>query len=413
VSSTNHHCGAATVSIDAALAVLEQHLRTLDVVPAPLAEALHRVTAAELTAQCDLPPFDQSAVDGYAVRSAELAAPPCRLPLAATIAAGPLAQNPELPEGHACRIFTGGMLPQGADAIVRQELTQRDGDAVMIHTPVAAGTDLRRRGEELRSGTPVVAAGQRLHAGLIAALAAAGIADVPVRRSPRIRVLITGDELVSAGTTAGRGEIFDCNGPLVSAWFATAGYRDVHLCRVTDEQDAVTAALSEAFDNADLVVSTGGVSVGDRDLLPATAETLGARRLFWKVAQKPGKPLYAALRGRCLFLGLPGNPGAVLINLAVFVRRALDLLEGAQNPGPRRATGHLVAAARCDAQRDTWLRVRRGVDADGRVQLQPLGHQASHMISNLAQADTLALLPARAHDWAAGEAVEWLPLTGF
>ncbi|TJY58182.1 molybdopterin molybdotransferase MoeA [Sinimarinibacterium sp. CAU 1509] len=408
-----HSCGGGNIAIDAALAVLDQHLQPLEAVTTPLSAALHRVTAATLTAQCDLPPFDQSAVDGYAVRTADLATIPCRLPLAATIAAGPLAAAPLLPERQACRIFTGGMLPQGTDTIVRQELTERDGDNVVICAAVGAGIDLRRRGEELRYGTPVVAAGKRLHAGLVGALAAAGIAEVKVRRSPRIRVLITGDELVSAGSDAGRGEIFDSNGPLVAAWFAAAGYHDVHLRRVPDEQAAVTSALAEAFDNADLVVSTGGVSVGDRDLLPGTAEALGAQRLFWKVSQKPGKPLYSAQRGRCLFLGLPGNPGAVLINLAVFVRRALDRLEGLDAPGPQRAVGRLGDRARCDAHRDTWLRVRRSVDAEGRVLLLPLGRQASHMISNLAQADTLALLPARANDWAPGEAVEWLPLSGF
>ncbi|MDD3761876.1 MAG: molybdopterin molybdotransferase MoeA [Nevskiales bacterium] len=402
---------SGNLSISAAQQILRDTVRALEPVPLPVTAALHRVSAATLRAQTDLPPFDQSAVDGYAVRAADIAAAPCTLPLAGTVAAAPQATMPQLPPGHAVRIFTGGLLPDGTDTVVRQELTEAADGAVRVQRPLEPGVDLRRRGEELSAGTAIIEPGRRLHAGIIGALAAAGVAIVSVRRSPRIRVLVTGDELVPLGGEAGRGQIFDSNGPLVSAWLSAAGYADVSLRSVPDDEGAVRAALESGFREADLVISTGGVSVGDRDLLPPTAAALGARQLFWKVSQKPGKPLYAAIRDNSLFLGLPGNPGAVLINLAVFVRLALDLMEGVADAGPPMAAGCLAADVRGDRFRDSWLRARRSIDGDGRVLLHPLGRQASHMLSNLSDADCLALLPAREGGWAAGTTVRWLPLT--
>ncbi|HKY91543.1 MAG TPA: gephyrin-like molybdotransferase Glp [Nevskiaceae bacterium] len=397
------------LSVEAALARLSEVIAPLGVETVPVAQALCRVTGAEVLSACDLPPFDQSAMDGYAVSTADVREPPTRLPLAATVAAGPHERVPSMPPAHACRIYTGGLIPQGADAVVRQEWTARDGDVVVIQRPTPVGQDIRRQGEELRKGTPLIEGGRRLNAGHIALLAMAGVAHVPVRRAPRIVVLVSGDEIVDAGQPLRPGEVFNANGPQIVAWLARAGYPAPRVEPVPDREAAVSDALARAFAWADLVLTTGGVSVGDRDLIAPEAEKLGAERLFWKVAQKPGKPVYVARRGACFLIGLPGNPASVLVNLAVFVRRALDRLEGLAEPGPAILPGRLSRTTKADDERETWLRVHTQLTPEGML-LHPQGHQASHMLSNLAQADALAWLPVSAEPLAAGTLVRWLSM---
>jgi molybdopterin molybdotransferase len=397
-----------SIPIDEALARLDAGIQPLPVERVPLERALSRVTAMPVAAQCDLPPFDQSAMDGYALRAADAAAAPLSLPLAATVAAGPHTDLPRLPSGHACRIYTGGLMPLGADTVIRQEWTEAQDGAVLIKRAIPVGHDMRSQGEELRLGTPMCPAGRRLDPGLIGALAMAGVAEVEVRRAPRIRVLVSGDEVIPAGQSPRPGEVFNANGPLLAAWLGSEGYDTVQVTQVADTPEAVRAALLDAFESCDLVISTGGVSVGDRDLIAPEAERLGAQRLFWKVAQKPGKPLFVARRGTSLLMGLPGNPASVLVNLAVFVRRALDRLEGLTRPGPQMHAGILAADVRADAERETWLRMRLEFSSGGQILLHPQPHQASHMLSNLAQANVLARLPMASVPIAAGSAVPWL-----
>ncbi len=398
------------LSVEAAFAKLDESIRPLPTVRMPLGRALNRVTAEALAAQCDLPPFDQSAMDGYALRVSDAVQWPVRLPLSATVAAGPHDALPVLPAGHACRIYTGGLIPQGADAVVRQEWTVREGEAVVIQRATPPGQDIRRQGEELRRGAGLIEAGRRLNAGHIAMLSMAGVAEASVRRAPRIRVLVSGDEVVDAGRSLRPGEVYNANGPLILAWLSQAGYADVAVEQVADSEEAVRAALQSAFDKSDLVLTTGGVSVGDKDLIAPEAEKLGAVRVLWKVAQKPGKPLYVARHGEALLMGLPGNPASVLVNLATFVRRALDRLEGVETPGPRLLTGVLVTGIKADAERESWVRVRIEVDARGMTRVLPQTHQASHMLSNLTVADALAWVAASPTPLPAGHTVRWLNL---
>ncbi|MGH8519145.1 MAG: molybdopterin molybdotransferase MoeA, partial [Panacagrimonas sp.] len=347
----------------------------------------------------------------YALRAADVTSHPVRLPLAGVVAAGPHTRLPRLPAGHACRIYTGGLIPEGADAVVRQEWTRRDADAaVIIERATPIGQDIRPQGEELRRGTLLLDAGRRLNAGHVAMLAMAGVAEVPVRGAPRIRVLVSGDEVIDAGRELRPGEVYNANGPLVAGWMAQAGYAGVSVEHVADTESAVAAALSRAFAEADLVITTGGVSVGDRDLIAPGAEQLGATRVLWKVAQKPGKPLYVARHGRVLLMGLPGNPASVLVNLVSFVRRALDRLEGVAEPGPQVGTGVLVTGIRPDAERESWVRVRIEADPRGMTRVHPQPNQASHMLSNLAAADRLAWVAASNSPLPAGSVVRWIDL---
>jgi molybdopterin molybdotransferase len=399
--------GAGLIGVRDALAALDA-VRALPTRSMRIERALHRVLAEPARAACDLPPFTQSAVDGYALRHADLAVG--LLSVAGIVRAASLTAAPQLLPGTAQRIYTGGMLPIGADTVLRQEWAQIDRQGLRATRVPAPGADLRSAGEELRAGTVVAAAGARLTPGLVAALSAAGVAEVAVRNAPRIAVLVTGDEVAAPGSARQLGQVADANGPLVTTWLAAQGYDKVRLEYVADSPAAVRGTLERAFQRCDLVLSTGGVSVGDHDHVPPIAGELGARTLFWKVAQKPGKPVFAALHGRVPLLGLPGNPASVLVNLVTYARRALDLLEGARAPGPAFRTGVVDAAVRPDADRDQWLRMALRHDEAGRAVLVRLPKQGSHMLSNLADAGALAWIPASQKETPAGTVVRWLAL---
>jgi len=399
--------GDGPVSVDEARARLRAVVAPLPVERVPTLQALGRVLAEPVTTAVALPPFDQSAVDGYAVRHGDVASVPARLPVVGVVPATGHAERPVLAPVTAMRIFTGGLVPEGADTIVRQELTRREGDDVVIGEAVAPGTDLRRAGEEVPAGAVVAGAGTEVTAGLVGALSVAGAAAVAVRRRPRVHVLVTGDEVVAAGQPLALGQVYDANRPAMVAHLTAWGCEVVAAEHVVDEEGALRDALARALDGADLVVTSGGVSVGDLDLVPAVTESLGAERVLWRVAQRPGGPLYVARRGSTVLLGLPGNPAAVVVNLAVYARLALDLLAGT-DPDRRWRRGVLEGEVRRDERKALWLRMTARTDDTGTVRLAPLSGQASHMLGNLAHANALVRVPPTSEPLPA--ALPWLPL---
>ncbi|ARB44479.1 gephyrin-like molybdotransferase Glp [Alloalcanivorax xenomutans] len=396
-----------------ALATYRRVLTPLPAREQPVEAALGQVLAAPARAAVDLPLFDQSAVDGYAARSVDLAMAtqdsPVRLTLSGDIPAGQSTETALAP-GCAMRILTGAPVPPGADTIVRQEWVVREEGAIRVDRVVAPETDLRRRGEELQSGTELAAAGTRLDAGRLAALAMAGVADVNTHPKARVTVLVTGDEVKPVGERLRPGQIYDANGPLVRGWLAQRGQPLVRCLAVADRFEDVCQALEQALAESDVVITTGGVSVGDRDYLPEAAQRLGVARHFWKLAQKPGKPLWFGTREGTALIGLPGNPAAVLVGLTVHVAEVLRVLEG-DPAGPPWGHARLLEDARPDDRRDQWLRMRLQTDPlTGATALAPLPRQASHMLSNLMAADVLAWVPAGDDAWRAGSVVRWLPL---
>jgi molybdopterin molybdotransferase len=402
------------ISLEDALAAYAQNLHALPAETVPAAQALNRVLAQAQTSDADLPRFDQSAMDGYALRAADVAtaspAQPLRLPVSMHIAAGTHQQLPALAAQTAARIFTGAPLPAQADTVIAQERVTLDGDALLFAAPFPAHRNIRWRGEELQRGAAIAAAGQRITPGLLASLINAGRHELQVTRRPRIRVLITGDEIRPAGATLKSGEIYDSNGPMIGAVLQSWGYPAPPIEHVRDDADVVKDVLRRAFDGADLVLSAGGASVGDHDFLPAAAESLGMRRVFWKVAQKPAKPLFFGVSENRAHLALPGNPGAVLISLALHVRRALDCLEGAATPGPIWRPARLAQPVERDSQRARLLRMRLDHAEDGTALLKALPKQDSHMLSNLASAEVLAWVPIGEGECAAGDVLRWTAL---
>lgn len=396
------------ISLAEAFALYPQRVRPLRMQPTPLQAALGHVLRAPTQARCDLPRFSQSALDGYVMTNDD-AATPGTLVITSSIAAGDTGELRPLQNGECQRILTGARVPPNAGAVIGQEYSSVADDRMTFSKTLKPGANIRWQGEELKEGTMIGKTGQRLTPGHLASLSAAGINEVTVTRMPRIRVLVSGDEVKTAGTPLLDGQIWDANGPLALAWLRAQGY-EAELQYIGDTREAVSDALNAALADADLIITTGGVSVGDKDYIIPVAESLGVERVFWKVAQKPGKPLYFGQRGDCSLMGLPGNPGAVLIGLTLHVRAVLDAMEGAGSPGAPFFCGVLTKDVKGDSQRDCLHRMRLEFGDDGRAQLQPLPNQDSHMLSNLASADVLVLLPAQEQVHAAGSVVRWTRL---
>ncbi|MEK6806171.1 MAG: molybdopterin molybdotransferase MoeA [Pseudomonadota bacterium] len=393
------------ITLSDALAQYPQTLKPLPAETCPLEQALSRVLAQPVASKIDLPLFTQSAVDGYALRAADAQK---TLKLTGEVPAGSPSSH-ALSAGTAMRILTGGALPEGADTVARQEIVERSGETIRLTKPVNVGADTRYRGEELKQGEAIAETGQRLHSGLLAALAMAGVFKISVRRRPRIALLVTGDEIARIGSPLKPGQVYDANGPLMHGWLHERGYR-ADIQYVPDRPEAVEQALKQALDSSDLVISSGGVSVGDRDYLPQLAPKLGVQKIFWNVAQKPGKPLWYGVRNGAAFMGLPGNPGAVLIGLAVHVSAVLGVLEGHSTPQPEWRAGILEKEVKADAHRDRLVRMTLRYEESGCVHLKSLPRQDSHMLSNLASAGALVWLPVKNGDYAAGETVRWLTI---
>jgi molybdopterin molybdotransferase len=362
------------------------------------------VATTDVESRVDLPPFDSSAMDGFALRAADT---PGRLPVVERIAAGRPARRP-LASGEAMAIATGGAVPVGADAVIPIEYVVEHDNEIEIAERVEAGADIRPRGGDVRAGEVVVSSGMRLGPAQLGALAAAGVPDIAAAKRPRATVLATGTELRPPGAELEPGQVYEANGVLLEAQLASAGAEVERLEPVADDEAAHRAAL-EAGLRGDVLVSSGGVSVGPHDLVRAVGGELGVEEVLWGVAVKPGKPLWFGVRGRTLVFGLPGNPVSALVCFELFVRPAVLALQGVAEPLPRFEPGKLARALRPNPARTELVRARSRV-ADGEVELEAVTGQESHMIARAAGADTLVLVPAGDVELAAGASVSYLRL---
>ncbi len=383
--------------------VLER-CRVLETETVPLRDAAGRVTAEDARAVVDLPPFASSAMDGFAVRAADL---PGTLAVVDSSAAGRPAER-ALAAGEAIAISTGGVVPDGADVVVPIEyVVQRDNE-VETSEALAPGTNVRPRGGDVAAGGVVVAAGTRIGAAQLGALAAAGVAEVRCARVPRVVVLATGTELARPGAPLGPGQVYEANGVMLAGALAAVG-ADIEIApAVADEEAAHREALERGL-AADVLVTSGGVSVGPHDLVRRIQAELGVEEVFWRVAMRPGKPVAFGVRGATLVFGLPGNPVSALVGSELFVKPALRALQGHAEPLPRFEPGRLAAPLRRNDARDDFVRARARLDPDGTV-LEPLSGQESHMIVRAAAADGLVHVPRGNGELPAGSAVRWLRL---
>jgi molybdopterin molybdotransferase len=376
-----------------------------------LARSIGRVLAAPVVADRDQPPFDASAMDGWAIRRADLA-PDVRFRIVGESAAGRAHGRP-VEAGQAVRIFTGAPVPPGADLVVIQENATRDGDGVSFQVDREPPPgNIRPAGGDFRAGDVLLTAGTRLDAWTLALAAAAGWATLDVARRPRVAILATGDELVPPGHIPAPDQIFESGSFALAALVQAWGGQAVRLKAQADDLAAIAAAVKDA--QADLVVTVGGASVGDHDLVKPALATLGLALRVETIAVRPGKPtwfgtLEAHGAGSRRVLGLPGNPASALVCAELFLRPLLAALAGA-DPALPMSAGALTQPLPANGPREHWLRAARTVDAEGRVTVTPFPDQDSSLIGVFSRADCLVVRPAGAAAAKAGDVVSLLPL---
>jgi molybdopterin molybdotransferase len=343
-------------------------------------------------------------MDGFAVRSADT---PGRLPVVYRVAAGGAPPGP-LRRGTAAGIATGGTVPEGADAVVPVERVEDHGEHIDVPQEAILGQHVRPRGGDVRADDVVVAPGMRLGAVQIGALGAAGLATVVCSSRPRVAILATGNELRNPGENLEPGQIFESNRAMIAAALASSGAEITVLPVATDDPEAHRAAIAQGLEY-DVLVTSGGVSVGPHDLVRRVAAELGVDEVFWGVAIKPGKPLAFGVRGDSLMFGLPGNPVSSLVGALVFVRSALLARQGAASPEPGYLRARVTARLRRNPHRDEFVRATR-TQAGDEIDLAPIVGQESHMIVRAAAADALIHVPRGEGELQAGEMVRFLPL---
>ena len=375
--------------------------------------ALGRVLSADVVSSIDVPSHTNSAMDGYALAGSELSAGgETRLEVIGTSAAGrPFAG--EVRSGQCVRIMTGAPMPPGADTVAMQENVVRDGDIAIVGPGQKFGQHVRQAGEDIAAGTIALAAGTRLMPAEIGILGSLGVGEVRVRRRPRVAFFSTGDELRSVGEPLGEGQIYDSNRYTIFGMLSRLGVDVLDMGVIRDDRDAVEQAFAKAAAEADAIVSSGGVSVGDADYVAETLERTGTVG-FWKVAMKPGRPLAFGRIGEALFFGLPGNPNSVMVTFYQLVQPALQALAGIPNPEPPLTMPAISATAlhkkpgRREFQRGVFSR-----SEDGRLVVRKTGHQGSGVLSSMAAANCFIVLPEDSGPVAEGDEVTVQPFAAF
>ena len=366
------------------------------------------MVAADAASAVDLPPFDRSAMDGYAVRAADTA-PGVPLQLTGGVAAGEVAAEALAP-GTAAPISTGAALPAGADAILRSEDATLGDGTVAPAAALAPGFHVRYRGEDVRAGDVLAGAGSVLTLPRMSALASAGVGAVSVHRRPRLRLLVTGSELLPLGAPPEPGRIHESNGLMVRLLAARAGALVEDQGIVGDDRGATIEAV-EAGLAADVLVVSGGVSVGPHDHVRPAFDACGVVEVFWRVKIKPGKPIWFGRTGAgTLVFGLPGNPLSTIVCFCVFIEPALRRLAGETGARPRLERGRLAAPARASDGRTTFLTASLRPAADGVLEATPTARQGSHMTGALGEGEGFAVAPDAAGELPAGAPVDLLRL---
>ena len=399
----------ALITPSKALAIVLETVRPAKITSAPLDKALGACLAQDVRADRDLPPTDRSAMDGFALRAGDIAKHPQKLPLVGEVAAGQSCKL-KLAPGTCVRILTGAIVPPGADTVVRLEDTAEDGEWVTFLKPAKAGLNIRRRGEEVSKGRVVLSKGTVLGPAQIGLCASVGVASPRVHARPRVSILCTGQELRQAGESVRPHQLRDSNGPTLQAALKEAGYEGAPHEIVLDDLRTITARLRKALSGHDVVIFTGGVSVGKYDFVPEVIKRIGARVRFHGVSMKPGRPqLYATVSGNRHIFGLPGNPLSVLTGFHELVLPGLRRMSGVPAGSCRpRVRLPLARSVRVKGGRMRFMPARIVAGKMG-AQVMPIPSRGSADLVSGAQADGVYTLPRGAEELPAGALVDFRP----
>ena len=400
------------ISVAEAIQIVRQHTAPLSTERVPIVAALGRVLAEDVVADTDLPPFDRAQMDGYAVRAQDVKEAPVRLRIAGESAAGK-GWHRQLEEGHAVRIMTGAPVPAGADSVQQVELTHelKDGTVVELLESVEVGKSIVPRGSEITAGEVVLRAGTTINAAMLAVLAAFGYAQVQVFQKPRVAVLATGSELVAVDQKPGQDQIRDSNNYSISAYAELAGAVVERMPLTGDETSLLKTQLAEAAKRCDVIVTSGGVSMGVYDVTKAALKELDAEIFFERVALRPGKPtVFARLPNGTLVFGLPGNPVSVSVTFNLFARTALLAMQGTAEPTLKRETAVLARSVKGTSDRENYLPAQLTTNDDGELVAFPLKWGGSSDFVAFALTTALAIVPANVKAIEAGSLVSVLRL---
>ena len=370
-----------------------------------LRDALGRILAQDITAPLNVPTFTNSAMDGYAIHHTDLARQPLKV-IGTAFAGKPFLGN--INAGECVRIMTGAVVPAGADCIAIQENVQREGDFIQIRGDIALQEYLRFRGDDIKQGELLLAKNRRLNAADLGLLASQGIAQVPVLRRPKIAFCSTGDELKSLGEDLGLGDIYDSNRYTLYALLKKLDVEILDWGVIKDTREAVEAVFQQARHDADLVITSGGVSVGEADYIADTLERLGQVN-FWKIAVKPGKPLAFGQVGNCHFFGLPGNPVSVMATFLLFVRPAILQLRGEAVTALPEYTAVCETPIKKEVGRKDYQRGICWLNEQHEWRVRTTGGQGSHILRSMSQANCFIPIPLESGNLAAGSKVKIIP----
>ncbi len=400
------------LTVDEALSRIQESLTAIDGFErCGLRDAYGRIIAADVISPLNVPGHVNSAMDGYAVNGNDLPEEGTRLLQVIGTAFAGTPFNGSVQPGEAVRIMTGAVVPDGTDTVIMQERVDREGDTITIRSGHRHGENVRQIGEDIAEGGVVLSPGKKIRAAELGLLASLGVAEVTVRRRLRVATFSTGDELCSIGETPETGQIYDSNRYSLYGMLKSLGVEHIDMGVIRDDPEAISNAFTSAAEIADVLITSGGVSVGEADYVKQTLDRLGQVD-FWKIKMKPGKPLAFGMLGKTVFFGLPGNPVSVMATFYEVVQPSLRTLQGQESAPPLRmkvrCADKLKSPARQDFQRGILER-----DESGELVVRTTGHQGSHILSSMSRANCFIVVPAECRGVQAGEWVEVEPFDGI
>jgi len=398
------------LTVEEAQSIVLREAQPMGVEQVPTLECVGRVLAESIIAPHDLPPFENAAMDGYALCSRDTRHAPVRLKVGGEILAG-MTDFPRPVEAEAVAITTGAPLPRWADAVIPLEDVIIEEGAIRIDVPVEPGINIRPRGLDVREGSLVLSAGTRLGATHLGLLTGLGLTSLPVFRRPRIALLVTGNELLPFSEPLQPGKIRDTNSIQLISLLATYGVACNFIGIVPDDMETLKSKLNDAREKAEVILLTGGVSVGSRDLVKPALEVLGATTLFWRVKMKPGKPLLFARWGDSILFGLPGNPLAGVVGLLMFVLPYIASVEGG-TPCPCRISARLRVPVQKTTTRAEFQTSKLVCTEEGVLEVEPTYAQGSSLLCSLARANAFTYFPAGQGEYPRGSLVSVIPIQG-